>query len=494
MRLTVILNTYNHERYIAQAVDSVLMQETSFPFEVVVIDDCSEDGTSAILERYARHNPDRLRVVLLPDNRCDNRAFAQLYDQTQSDYVAVLDGDDYWTRPDKLERQVTFLDRHPDCTICFHNVTVVDEEGTPTAVFNVPDQRPFSTIEDLFEYTFIAGCSPVLRRAAVDRLPSWYGTAPVGDLPLYLLHAERGRIGYLDEVMGAYRVHGGGFWSGRSRRQQLELLVGLYGTLADRLPPDYRQPLLTHAAKWREQLTVERVRDENPRTRRRAGCPHVVGQAIRETLDATIPPRAPVSVVTQGDAALLDLGDRPAEHFTPGDPRDIGEALFARGDTGTAEAPWIAEGSAYDFRLYGESDRNRPLAEVTVVRGETAIEPHDCGHHPAGACVSASPNPLAGGPGVSPTTISWEARPGTGGEVHLAVRALDAYLPRTDTDAVRQVRRLADQGVRYVVLPAAARWWLEAFPTLRRYLERECAVVARAEACTVYALPERSSP
>lgn len=487
MRLTVILTTYNHQRYIAQAIDSVLMQETDFPYKLVVIDDCSQDGTREIITDYARRHPAQLRTVLLPENRCDNRAFARVYGQTRSDYVAMLDGDDYWTSPDKLQRQVTFLDEYRNCPICFHNVTVVEANGTPTGVLNAPEQKQFSTFDDLLQYTFIAGCSAVLRRAAVERLPSWYDTALVGDLPLYLLHALDGRIGYLDGVMGAYRLHHGGFWSGRSRRQQLELLCELYTELADVLPVRHRSKFLAHAARWTSLLDVERHRDAESQTRRRVCCGYHEAQAIRKALDATVPSDATVGVVTQGNAALLELGDRPAVHF--GGPGTGPEVLFAQGEEGTATAPWISEGSAYDFRLYGGQDRTRPLAEVSVVRGETAILPRRCDDQGAGAFVSATPNPLAAGPGLGATTISWATRAATGGQVYLAVRALDTYLPRDDAAALRYAVELAGDGVRYFVLPAAARWWLAAFPSLGRHLEEDCAVLGRLEACTVYRLP-----
>ena len=194
--LTVLLTTYNHEAFIAQALESVLAQETDVPFEVV-------RHRRRVHGRDARHRP-RGCATAIPAasawpsttvNENSNRRFREEWERCGSEYVALLDGDDYWTSPAKLARLVAVLEQRRDCSICFHDVEVVpDDPDLPAWVNNGPEwDRPVG-IEDLWATNFIAGCSPVLRRSLLPRLPRWYDDAPFGDWPLYLLCADRGSI------------------------------------------------------------------------------------------------------------------------------------------------------------------------------------------------------------------------------------------------------------------------------------------------------------
>src|SRR5687767_3231308 len=129
IRVSVLLVTYNHERYIAQALDSALAQEALFGFEVLVSEDRSTDRTREILLDYQRRHPDRIRLLLSEQNLCTNEVTTRAIAAAQGEYVASLDGDDWWSATDKLRRQVEFLDAHPECALCFHDVDVVYENG-----------------------------------------------------------------------------------------------------------------------------------------------------------------------------------------------------------------------------------------------------------------------------------------------------------------------------------------------------------------------------
>lgn len=259
MKVRVIIITYNHERYIAQALDGVLMQETSFDWDLVVLDDCSTDGTRAILADYQQRYPDRVHLVLAPENKCSNEALVTAFEGAPSEYVAWLDGDDYWTSPHKLQRQVEFLDAHPDCALCFHNVRVDYESiSWPSHNNNPDDQKVISTLDDLWEQNFIAGCSPMFRRGALPKLPAWYHTAIWGDWPLYILFAQKGQIGYVNEVMGVYRIHRGGYWSGLDNISKLESIVLFYKTMNTCLNHRYNRHIQRQIAKWRAVVALER--------------------------------------------------------------------------------------------------------------------------------------------------------------------------------------------------------------------------------------------
>ena len=118
--LSVVTLTYNHEPYIAQCIEGVLAQKTSFPIEYIIADDCSTDGTRAICEEYAKNNPDIIRLISSSANvgavENEQRAFLA----AKGKYIATCEGDDYWTDPLKLQKQVDFLESHPEYSVCFH--------------------------------------------------------------------------------------------------------------------------------------------------------------------------------------------------------------------------------------------------------------------------------------------------------------------------------------------------------------------------------------
>lgn len=215
MKVSVAMITYNQEAYVAQAIDSVLMQKCDFDFELVIGEDCSTDSTRAMVEKYARLRPDRIRLCSGEANVGAQRNLARVFTACSGRYVALLDGDDYWTTNDKLQRQADYLDAQPDCALCFHDVRLVDESGALSrpALSNPPER---SNLRDLLSRdNYIASCSVMYRWDLDGPLPAWWNDVWIADLPLHVLHARHGWIGYLDEVMAVHRVHGGGLWSGK---------------------------------------------------------------------------------------------------------------------------------------------------------------------------------------------------------------------------------------------------------------------------------------
>lgn len=214
--------TYNHERYIAQGVESALAQQTTFPFEVVVGEDCSTDGTRRILQDLARRHPGKLRLLLPERNVGMMRNFAQVLAQCRGRFVALLDGDDHWTNPRKLQRQVDALESHPEWAMCFHPAQCVFEDGLQgTAVYPETLRREEATLVDLLEENFMATSSVVFRNRLFSELPSWFLDLKLGDWPLHILNAAHGKIGFFPDAMSVYRIHAGGVWSGQKQAQRL---------------------------------------------------------------------------------------------------------------------------------------------------------------------------------------------------------------------------------------------------------------------------------
>lgn len=211
VELTVLTMTYNHEAYIAECMDSVLAQKTNFPIRHLVLDHCSTDGTADIVSAYAARHPSIQPVLLSCHRRAENAM--GLFERCRTTYAALCDGDDYFTEPLKLQKQVDFLQTHPDCALCFHPVAVVFENGEQPDVFPPIAMLPRGLrneyyLADLMRCNMIQSNSIVYRWRFKEGIPKWFrpGLCP-GDWYWHLLHAEMGKIGFLPEVMSVYRRH-----------------------------------------------------------------------------------------------------------------------------------------------------------------------------------------------------------------------------------------------------------------------------------------------
>lgn len=235
--VSVLVMTYDHERFIGQAMESVLGQEAPFEYEILVSEDRSTDRTREIVLDYQRRFPERIHLLLSERNVRSNEVVRRGLRAARGRYIALLDGDDYWTSPHKLARQAEYLERHPECTICFHNARVVDESGNDSGRLWTRSELPeISTLREIWMGNFIATCSVMYRSGVVREVPDWYVPMfPITDWPLHILHAEHGTIGYIDEVMGAYRGHVGGLYSGLSERKKLESTARFYDVMSRNL-------------------------------------------------------------------------------------------------------------------------------------------------------------------------------------------------------------------------------------------------------------------
>ena len=214
-KVSIAMLAYNHERFVVQAVESVLVQRTDFPFEIVIGEDCSPDGTRAVLERLAAAHPGIIRLLLPEKNLGMNRNLAATIAACRGEYVALLECDDYWIDPEKLQRQADRLGANPDCAICFTRALVVDEANQPieTAQIIHEVKTTYSLADYLSRVFQPRTCTVMFRRGLFAEFPEWFFRLPVGDFPLHVLNAEHGGFAFLDRVTAAYRIHAGGIWS-----------------------------------------------------------------------------------------------------------------------------------------------------------------------------------------------------------------------------------------------------------------------------------------
>ena len=213
--------TYNQESYIKQAIESALMQNTSFNYELVIGEDCSTDLTRLVIEQYQSEFPDKIRLLLNEQNIGAVKNIAATMKACQGKYIAILEGDDYWTSSDKLQKQVDFLERNPKYSSCYHAAQLVDRFGDPKIVIPTKKFRtPTSSLIDLIVHdSFMATCSVMFRNQFSGAMPPvFFASNMIADWPLNMLNAQTGLIGYIDEVMAVYRSNSsdGAFTAKRS--------------------------------------------------------------------------------------------------------------------------------------------------------------------------------------------------------------------------------------------------------------------------------------
>jgi len=234
IKVSVLITCFNHERYIEAAVESALAQRTSFEFEVIACDDGSTDRTPEILQKIAARHSGRIRLLLEPVNLGQGgvEIFFRGMRLCRGRYVALLDGDDYWTDQSKLELQAAFMDAHPDCPMCFHNSEVRYDDGQLDAwpLYPVPLKERL-WLEDLIEISSIHNSSVMFRPEILEGYREWcetIGPENLNDWTAAVVAARAGPLGYLHRVMAVYRQSPAGAWARLGRAGQLEAVIRRY--------------------------------------------------------------------------------------------------------------------------------------------------------------------------------------------------------------------------------------------------------------------------
>jgi len=205
--------TYNHEPFIAQCLESILTQKTDFPFEVVVGEDCSTDNTRAIVQKYASLYPGILKPIYHPVNVGGVRnAYEFVYRKLSGKYIALCEGDDFWTDDCKLQKQADFLEQHPEISFCFHRVDFVNQEGKLLL------RQPVSTTVVMHSAARVfhlkIQTSSVMFRNCMAEVPPEMFRVKSCDTFLFGLLACYGGAADLGFLGGCYRKHAGGVYTG----------------------------------------------------------------------------------------------------------------------------------------------------------------------------------------------------------------------------------------------------------------------------------------
>lgn len=223
MQISVCMVTYNHAKYIAQAIDSVLMQRGNFEIELVIGEDCSTDNTREIIIDKWKSNKNHIKLILGETNIGVNHNYVRTLQNCSGQYIAMLDGDDFWTSSDKLQTQLKYLEAKPDCAICYHNAAIVEEDGNTLIRYAVPSgQKEITSIEELVIRNFLPNCTVFFRNGFMVDYPQDFFNLSMADWPIHVLTAQYGNIGYIDRVMANYRKHPEGIYSGINYIEEMQ--------------------------------------------------------------------------------------------------------------------------------------------------------------------------------------------------------------------------------------------------------------------------------
>lgn len=260
--VSVAMITYNHGRFIDKAIESVLAQRTNFRIELVIGDDASSDDTSRRIEALSVQAPSVVRTLHRSANIGMHRNLEGVLKECRGEFVAFLEGDDYWICEDKLQAQVDALRVRDDAVGVFHSVTIVDPLGRETGTI-LPEScvREVGT-QELLERDVIPTVSVMIRRDAIPELPDSFRKLRMRDWPMWIFASLHGPWLYLPKVMAAYRLHDGGVWSSLSTLEALransELLREVAVELSQPFSAIAREKLAgVHLSAWQVALACD---------------------------------------------------------------------------------------------------------------------------------------------------------------------------------------------------------------------------------------------
>lgn len=239
--VSVVMPTYNHEKYIRQAIEGVLMQETDFLFELIIVEDCSVDDTKKIALEYAEKHPEIINVLDSEKNLGITDNYFRAMGAITGKYIAICEGDDYWTDPLKLQKQVDFMESNPDCSLSFHPVNLVffNSDRKDFVLGSKIDRDHVFSSEEIIGGILIRTVSMLLKTEVIQDLAHWVRGAPLDDLALQLHCASKGSVGYIGgKPMAVYNRGVPGSWS------------------ADEYSPDIEQSKKWYTKRFEDHIAV----------------------------------------------------------------------------------------------------------------------------------------------------------------------------------------------------------------------------------------------
>lgn len=266
MKLSIFMVTYNHEKFLAQALDSALMQTVNFDYEIIVGEDCSTDNTRSILMDYYSKFPDRIKPILHEQNIGPHENTASVFAACTGEYVALLEGDDYWTDPLKLQKQVDFLDANRDYSLCFSAYQrYYENDRTFSDPIYPPGRKQWYSLEELLHECMISTPTVLFRRNNLPVFNEFLQKIPAPDYGIFIINAQHGKLGYIDEVTSVYRRHEGGIWTSLQEKALCEKTLESLLLISEYLGPQYHKYLCFANYEYNYKLMELHILDNNTR-------------------------------------------------------------------------------------------------------------------------------------------------------------------------------------------------------------------------------------
>jgi glycosyltransferase involved in cell wall biosynthesis len=229
IKTSIVLVTYNHEKYIQQAIESILMQQGCGAFELLVCDDCSTDNTISIAKNMLSNNTN-VQFYLNPKNLGITKNYQYAFSRCKGEYIFVLEGDDYWIDAQKIKRQIDFMDRYPICSVSAHPfITLRTDNGVFEMPANAVKQTEFFDGKDLvLDSSIISNFSTCCyRRSVLEKMaPETYEVISY-DWMINMSMSKLGLIGRINEPMSVYRIGASGSWQGVATEKQLQGMIDI---------------------------------------------------------------------------------------------------------------------------------------------------------------------------------------------------------------------------------------------------------------------------
>ncbi|ASB50954.1 glycosyltransferase family 2 protein [Alkalitalea saponilacus] len=243
--VSICCMAYNHEKFIKEAIEGFLMQKTNFPFEIVIHDDASTDKTAEIIKSYEEKHPELFVTKYQTVNQYSQGLKPTvhfLYPKARGKYIALCEGDDYWTDPYKLQKQVDFLEENAEYVICFHNAKI-NKHGELLDDYITRKVPETTDILELAKGNYMHTPTVIFKRKWQE-LPDWFSKCSAGDYALHMINAQFGKIKKLDDVMAVYRVHGSNIWANQKTNEMAINIHKYLDVMLDKFPDEVNSIIL----------------------------------------------------------------------------------------------------------------------------------------------------------------------------------------------------------------------------------------------------------
>ncbi|HDR2326701.1 TPA: glycosyltransferase [Enterobacter kobei] len=222
IKVSICCIAYNQELYISEAIDSFLKQKTSFPFEILISDDCSSDATKEIIERYVRKFPSIIQSVGADKNLGANGNILNVFSHAKGKYIAFCEGDDYWVDDNKLQVQFEAMESNPNIKFSFHPCYLLKNSclNKSRTFYKGPNLKVFDINDVLSSLNqFAPTASYMFHISVIDLIPDWFSKAPVGDLFLEIYGMKNSGGLYIPDIKSVYRIASIGSWSTETQKE-----------------------------------------------------------------------------------------------------------------------------------------------------------------------------------------------------------------------------------------------------------------------------------